>query len=165
MKFIGCILSILIVLLCGCSSEKKSGAESSDSALFPAEMRKHMEFTDFVEHKKTGPVHVLCFDNNKDSKADTWEHWMLDREPPLQMAKVDKNFDGSVDTWIYFDPQRSCVQERDTNGDGQVDRWLYRDGKKGYDKDGNGKPDKFDYVKGSIAEQEAQKGRGEASSD
>lgn len=96
----------------------------------PAEIKEHAKFADYLSYeKKSGQEYVLAFDANRDSKADTWEYWNLSDTPTLYMATADKDFNGSVDTWIYFNPTNAVYQERDTDGDGKVDRQVLRDGR------------------------------------
>ncbi len=114
----------IVAVACGSCSKRVEIQQ------LPDEIREHTKFAGFLSYeKKSRNEYVLAFDANRDSKADTWELWELNNTPALYMALADKDFDGSVDTWIYFNPTSSVYLERDTDRDGKPDRRVLREGK------------------------------------
>ena len=114
------------------------------SADLPEEMEEHMAFADFLSLAVSGTVYVLAFDQSGDSSPDYWEHWDLIMDPPLRKAMIDKNNDGTVDTWSYFENTNRPYLIQDADFDGAPDRWVYHDGRRAYDTDGDGEPDKHE---------------------
>lgn len=67
------------------------------------------------------------FDQNGDGRADSFATY---RGDCIISSKGDRNFDGRIDEWLFFDEQgRTTRAERDDNFDGQPDAWVtYRGG-------------------------------------
>ena len=68
------------------------------------------------------------YDQNHDGRPDCFYEYFGDL---LKRSRTDRNFDGKVDEWVFFDsegrPERS---EQDDNFDGQPDGWfIYRHGR------------------------------------
>jgi hypothetical protein len=68
------------------------------------------------------------YDQNHDGRPDCFYDYFGDL---LKRSRTDRNFDGKVDEWVFFDgegrPERS---EQDDNFDGQPDIWFsYRNGR------------------------------------
>jgi hypothetical protein len=91
-------------------------------------------------------------DYNHDGKSD---HFYTYHNGKIAKIEVDRNFDGKIDVWEYFDSEgRPERMEYDENFDGRPDLWyFYKDGslvRSEQDTDFNGKPDWFGYYENAI---------------
>jgi|GEM_PF-6902506 len=119
------LLALCIIGSAGCSKH-------IEIQQLPSEIREHMKFADYLCYEKKGEnEYILAFDSNRDSKADTWEMWIvLSNKTTLHMAWADKDFDGVVDRWLHFNPTNDVFLEFDTDGDGKPDRRVLRSGRR-----------------------------------
>ncbi|MEI9895833.1 MAG: DUF2007 domain-containing protein [Chthoniobacter sp.] len=97
-------------------------------------------------------VHTYEKDNNHDGKPDYFATY---RNGRIWKVEVDRNFDGKIDKWEFFDSEgRPERLECDENYDGQPDLWyFYANGsvqRSEQDTDFNGQPDWFGYFEGGI---------------
>jgi len=66
------------------------------------------------------------FDTNEDGVMDQTVFYKGGKKI---RRESDKNFDGKVDQWDYYDEEGIYRRTaKDTNGDGQPDRWRYTEG-------------------------------------
>lgn len=62
------------------------------------------------------------FDMNHDGKPDSFSIY---RNGKITSQKVDRNFDGKIDEWHFYDGDGAVQRvERDKNFDGKVDEWF-----------------------------------------
>jgi hypothetical protein len=97
-------------------------------------------------------VHTYNYDYNHDGRPD---HFYTYRNGKIAKAEVDRNFDGKIDKWEYFDSEgRPERMELDENFDGRPDLWyFYEKGtlvRSEQDTDFNGTPDWFGYYENGI---------------
>jgi hypothetical protein len=87
--------------------------------------------------KTTGKLKELTYDSNHNRKVDTWTD--MDGARPV-LTRIDKNEDGKIDRWEYYDDQAKLVKvgfsRRD---DGKPDAWAF------------GAPDQLDRVEVSSS--------------
>ncbi|MEI6150063.1 MAG: hypothetical protein WCS01_13265 [bacterium] len=120
------------------------------SKQYPEQLREQMRLADFLGLDESNDDVVLLFDKNKDGNPDAWIRWTKTPQFAEKSMEVDKNFDGKVDSWQYYGTH-DLFAEFDKNYDGRVDEWVYKSGKKEYDTDGDGRPDRTKYIPGSQA--------------
>jgi hypothetical protein len=97
-------------------------------------------------------VHTYEKDDNHDGKPD---HFSTYRNGKIAKVEVDRNFDGKIDKWEFFDREgRPERMELDENFDGKPDLWyFYENGslrRVEQDTDFNGQPDWFYFYENSL---------------
>ena len=109
-----------------------------------------------VEQRRTASsraeVQTYTEDYNHDGKPD---HFYTYRNGKLSKAEVDRNFDGKIDEWDFYDREgRLEREELDENFDGRPDAWFfYVNGvvQRGeQDTDFNGQPDWFFFYENGM---------------
>jgi hypothetical protein len=95
----------------GCSSTVQGGAKS-------AEGNPNKRDTE-VKHEPCDLKSAKTMDANGDGKPDVWEVWSGSH---LECRAVDLNFDGRVDSYIYYDSNGQVRRrERDYDRDGKIE--------------------------------------------
>jgi len=78
--------------------------------------------------KTTGKLTQLTYDSNRNGTVDTWTD--MDGARPVR-TRIDRNEDGKIDRWEYYDANAQLVKvgfsRRD---DGKPDAWAYGTGDK-----------------------------------
>jgi hypothetical protein len=73
--------------------------------------------------KTTGKLTELTYDSNHNGRVDTWTE--MDGARPLR-TRIDRNEDGKLDRWEYYDPggqlQKVGFSRKD---DGKADAWAF----------------------------------------
>jgi hypothetical protein len=97
-------------------------------------------------------LHSYARDYNHDGKPD---HFYTYRDGRIIKAEVDRNFDGKIDEWVFYDSEgRPEHAEYDNNFDGRPDVWyFYQNGSLARverDADFNGQPDWFSTYENGI---------------
>jgi hypothetical protein len=91
--------------------------------------KEQLKKTTIPTYDKAGKLTELTYDFNKNGKIDTWAQ--MDGARPV-LTRMDRNEDGRMDRWEYFDAQGELekvgLSRRD---DGKPDEWVYQG------KDGN----------------------------
>lgn len=100
-------------------------------------------------------------DRNFDGNIDEWLYY--DREGTIDREEVDVNFDGKVDNSSTYHQGLPATGQDDTNFDGQPDAWFnYRDGviiASRQDSDFDGSPDMFlSYQHGVLSQTDVRPG-------
>jgi hypothetical protein len=73
--------------------------------------------------KTTGRLKELTYDSNHNGKVDTWTD--MDGARPLR-TRIDRNEDGRLDRWEYYDPQGQLQKVGfSRKDDGKPDAWAY----------------------------------------
>ena len=71
----------------------------------------------------TGVLRELTYDANRNGRIDTWTEMQGSR--PLR-ARVDRDEDGTIDRWEYYDEKGGLVKVGfSRRGDGTPDGWAY----------------------------------------
>ena len=71
----------------------------------------------------TGKLKELAYDSNHNGKPDTWTD--MDGARPLQ-TRIDRNEDGKLDRWEYYDEKSTLVKVGFSRTDnGKVDAWAF----------------------------------------
>ena len=74
--------------------------------------------------KTTGKLELITYDTNKDGKVDAWSHMDGTR---LVSMEVDRDFDGVVDRWEYYNAGGALERVGFSRAnDGKVDAWAYQ---------------------------------------
>lgn len=111
----------------------------------------------FAENRRTGrrraDNQTYEYDYNQDGRPD---HFFIYRDGVLSREEVDRNFDGKIDEWDFFDREGKIERmELDENFDGRPDVWFsYKNGIIGSsrsDTDFNGRPDWFATFENGVA--------------
>jgi hypothetical protein len=106
MRIIGLLLALLIV----------SGCQSAES-------KRLKETTKASYDKQTGKLTELTYDANKNGTIDTWTE--MDGARPVR-SRIDRNEDGRLDRWEYYDPQGQLLKVGFSRKDeGKPDAWAY----------------------------------------
>ena len=97
-------------------------------------------------------VSTYTDDYNHDGKPD---HFYTYRDGRISKSEVDRNFDGRIDQWEFYDHEgRPEHAESDENFDGRPDVWyFYENGslvRSERDTDFNGQPDWFSFFRNGI---------------
>jgi hypothetical protein len=73
--------------------------------------------------QKTGRLKELTFDANKNGTIDTWTE--MDGSRPVR-ARIDRNEDGKMDRWEYYDDQGKLAKVGFSRADdGTPDAWAF----------------------------------------
>jgi hypothetical protein len=73
--------------------------------------------------KTTGKLEQLTYDSDHNGKVDTWTDMAGAR--PVQ-SRIDRNEDGKIDRWEYYDEQGRLVKVGfSRKDDGKPDAWAY----------------------------------------
>ncbi len=73
--------------------------------------------------KQTGRLRLLKYDGNRNGKVDAISY--MDGSRVLRI-EIDKDEDGRVDRWEYYDAQQNLVKVGfSRSGDGKEDAWSY----------------------------------------
>jgi hypothetical protein len=94
----------------------------------PAEQRQ-AQSTKPTYDKQTGRLKELAYDATTNGRADTWTD--MDGAKPLR-SRVDRDEDGKVDRWEYYDEKSRLVKVGfSRHADGTPDAWAFsgEDGK------------------------------------
>ncbi len=97
-------------------------------------------------------VYTYEKDYNHDGKPD---HFYTYRNGKISKIEVDRNFDGKIDEWEFYDREGQIERvEFDQNFDGRPDLWrFYENGllvRSEQDTDFNGQPDWFGFYENGI---------------
>src|SRR6266540_2629568 len=122
-------LALSCVVVAGCASTEKPGAQSAgdaDKGGQPGVGTKDKSRCDPSGKK------VATVDLNADQKADVWKFYATVVEnganlEVLTCKEVDLNFDGKKDMWVYYDNAGNINNEEyDLDFDTKIDLWVYR---------------------------------------
>ena len=73
--------------------------------------------------QSTGRLKELTYDANKNGRIDTWTD--MDGTRPLR-ARIDRNEDGTLDRWEYYDEKGQLAKVGfSRSDDGTVDAWAF----------------------------------------
>lgn len=73
--------------------------------------------------KTTGRLKELTFDQDKNGKIDTWTD--MDGARPV-LTRMDRNEDGKLDRWEYYNPQGQLEKVGfSRKDDGKADAWAF----------------------------------------
>jgi hypothetical protein len=94
---------------------------------------------------------VACSDPEKEALRKTTIPTYDKETGRLKQLTYDQNKNGVIDTWTDMDAARPVFTKQDRNEDGKMDRWEYFDGegklvKVGFSRGDNGKPDAWAYA-------------------
>ncbi len=102
--------AVVIVLSTSCSGPRKAPAEAGITPLYD---------------KTSGRLTELAYDSNHNGKIDTWTE--MNGQRPIR-TRVDRNEDGRLDRWEYYDEQSKLVKVGfSRKGDGKADAWAFAD--------------------------------------
>jgi hypothetical protein len=91
--------------------------------------RRQVQSTKPTYDTQTGRLKELAYDATTDGRTDTWTD--MDGAKPLR-SRVDRDQDGKVDRWEYYDEKSSLVKVGfSRRADGTPDAWAFsgKDGK------------------------------------
>jgi hypothetical protein len=72
---------------------------------------------------RTGKLTELAYDSNHNGKVDTWTEMNGNR---AVRTRIDRNEDGRIDRWEYYDDRSKLVKVGLSRGDpGTADAWAY----------------------------------------
>jgi hypothetical protein len=102
------LLFAAVVCLASCSDPEKERLKATTKATYD---------------QSTGRLKELTYDANKNGRIDTWTD--MDGTRPLR-ARIDRNEDGTLDRWEYYDDRGQLTKvgfsRRD---DGKPDAWAF----------------------------------------
>jgi hypothetical protein len=88
-----------------------------------AESKRLNETTKASYDKQTGKLTELTYDANKNGTIDTWTE--MDGARPVR-SRIDRNEDGRLDRWEYYDRQGQLLKVGFSRKDeGKPDAWAY----------------------------------------
>jgi hypothetical protein len=109
-------LSILSCLLCAFVMALASGCSNPDKAQQKLGITPAYDAT-------TGKLKELIYDSNHNGKPDTWTD--MDGARPVQ-TRIDRNEDGKLDRWEYYDEKSTLVKVGfSRTDDGKADAWAF----------------------------------------
>jgi hypothetical protein len=101
-------LALLAASLCGCSA---AGRSPDSAAISPS------------YDTTTGKLKELAYDSNHNGVMDTWTD--MDGARPVQ-TRVDRDEDGKVERWEYYDAQGSLIKiGMSRREDGRPNVWVF----------------------------------------
>jgi hypothetical protein len=109
-RFGGSILSFAFVMALpwGCSKPDKAQERLGITPAYDA---------------TTGKLKELAYDSNHNGKPDTWTD--MDGSRPVQ-TRIDRNEDGKLDRWEYYDEKSRLVKVGfSRKDDGKADAWAF----------------------------------------
>src|SRR5262249_36891077 len=81
------------------------------------------ETTKATYDKTTGKLKELTYDSDKNGRIDTWTE--MDGARPVR-TRIDRNEDGKLDRWEYYDEHGKLVKVGfSRKDDGKADAWAY----------------------------------------
>jgi hypothetical protein len=93
------------------------------TACADAEKERLLQTTRPTYDPKTGRLTALTYDANRNGKIDTWTD--MDGTRPLR-ARLDRDEDGIVDRWEYYDAAGALVKVGfSQQNDGTADAWAF----------------------------------------
>jgi len=88
-----------------------------------AEKERLMATTQPTYDKATGRLTNLTYDANRNGRIDTWTE--MDGTRPLR-SRIDRNEDGTIDRWEYYDEEGQLVKVGfSRHDDGKLDAWAF----------------------------------------
>jgi len=100
--------ALAMALAWGCSNSDKAGDKLGITPAYDA---------------TTGKLKELAYDSNHNGKPDTWTD--MDGARPVQ-TRIDRNEDGKLDRWEYYDEKSTLVKVGfSRTDDGKVDAWAF----------------------------------------
>ena len=101
------VLCALFAICAGCSSSSRS----SNAGITP------------TYDKASGRLTELAYDSNHNGKADTWTE--MNGPRPLR-SRIDRNEDGRIDRWEYYDDRGQLTKVGfSRHDDGKADAWAF----------------------------------------
>jgi hypothetical protein len=100
-----------------------AAALASLTACADAAGQRQAQSTKPTYDKETGRLKELAYDATTNGRADTWTD--MDGARPLR-SRVDRDDDGKIDRWEYYDEQRRLVKVGfSRRADGTPDAWAF----------------------------------------
>jgi hypothetical protein len=100
--------AVPLALLCGCS--------------FPGPSRENAAIAPTYD-AATGKLKEMAYDSDHDGTVDTWTE--MDGARPVR-TRIDRNQDGKLDRWEYYDGSSRLVKVGYSRTDnGKVDAWAF----------------------------------------
>ena len=100
--------TLVMALVWGCSNSDKARDTAGITPAYDA---------------TTGKLKELAYDSNQNGKPDTWTD--MDGARPVQ-TRIDRNEDGKIDRWEYYDEKSKLVKVGfSRTDDGKADAWAF----------------------------------------
>ena len=98
-------------------------AAAGAAACSDADQERLKQTTKATYDQSTGKLKELTYDANKNGRVDTWTE--MDGTRPLR-ARIDRNEDGKLDRWEYYDEKGRLTKVGfSRSDDGRPDAWAF----------------------------------------